>query len=48
MGQMKRMESATTIKIDVNGDDIDEVLHSGNSDPDLESVAHSQASSSLS
>ena len=50
-GKTKRMESATTNStVDVDGDDIDEddVFHSGNSDPDLESFAHSRASSSLS
>jgi hypothetical protein len=45
LGKTKRMESVTTNStIDVNGDDIDEddVFHSGNnSDPDLESFAHS-------
>ena len=45
MGQTKRMECATTNStIDVDGDDIDED-DVCDGDPDLESVAHSRASS---
>jgi hypothetical protein len=43
------MECATTDStVDVDGDDIDEDDVCGNGDPDLESVAHLRASSSLS
>ena len=49
MGRTKRMECATANStIDVDDDDIDEHDVCGNGDPDLESVAHSRASSSLS
>ena len=46
MGRTKRMECATTNStIDVDGDDIDENDVCRDGDPDLESIAHSRASS---
>ena len=51
MGRTERIESVTTNStIDVDGVDIDEydAFHGGIGDPDLESVAHLRASSSLS